>query len=607
MSDREFIDGAKSGVYLGAKVDVGSLRRRGDGVFVRRRRVPGRGPIAGRAASFFIASMLGAGSVRAAYPFQTRQELLDDILECLTAVPSGRGCCAAGHCSNAGNVEMPDWDVSGITDMVGLFFAGDMMSSAHGENGGVAFDEFNVDISRWDVSSVTDMSEMFKGAAAFNHPLEMWDVSSVTDMSAVFCGASAFNQPLARWNVSSVTEMSGMFWGASAFNRPLEAWNVASVVNMGDMFRNAAVFNQPLASWDVSSVYVSPRMFMGASAFNQNLSAWDVSSGTEMSEMFKGATNFNRDITGWSTPHISQSESQSMFEGATAWLATYYPLTQGSVDGPPSRWVPPYQFQSKQELVDEIHECLTAVPSGAGCCAAGHCSYAGSVEMPYWDVSRVTDMRDLFFAGDSVSTTHGENGGVAFDEFNVDISRWDVSSVVNMYEMFRGAAGFNQPLDAWDVSSVTDMSAVFWGASAFNQPLASWNVSSVMSMGYMFHDASSFDRDITGWSTPSLTSSYYMFDGATAWLEKYASSVPGSNDGPPSRWTSLAPPSTPNGAPNGNSSSPGDNPGPASPPPPPPSPPRVLVTDDDSGTSRGRSFSVYLAVASASSVATLRR
>ena len=223
--------------------------------------------------------------------------------------------------------------------------------------------------------------------------------------------------------------------------------------------------------------------------------------------------------------------------------------------------------------------------------------------MPYWDVSRITNMVDLFYAGESDSLTHGENGGVAFDEFNVDISRWDVSSVFDMYGMFIGAAAFNQPLDAWDVSSVTAMTGMFWGASAFNQPLASWNVSSVMHMDVMFSGASSFDHDITGWSTPSLASSDAMFEGATAWMEKYASSVPDSSDGPPSRWTPIAPPS----APNGDSPSPGDDLGPASPPPPPPSPPRVLVTDDDSGTSRVRSFSVYLAVASASSVATLRR
>ena len=205
-----------------------------------------------------------------------------------------------------------------------------------------------------------------------------------------------------------------------------------------------------------------------------------------------------------------------------------------------------YPFQTKEELLGDILECLTAVPSGRGCCAAGHCSNAGNVEMPDWDVSRITDMRDLFFAGDSLSTTHGENGGVAFDEFNVDISRWDVSSVVNMYYMFRGAAAFNQPLDAWDVSSVTDMSGVFWGASAFNQPLSSWNVVSVMSMDQMFNDAASFDHDITGWSTPSLASSLAMFHGATAWLEKYTSPVPDS-DGPPSRW--IPPPSAPNSAP----------------------------------------------------------
>ena len=60
-----------------------------------------------------------------------------------------------------------------------------------------------------------------------------------------------------------------------------------------------------------------------------------------------------------------------------------------------------------------------------------------------WDVSRVTDMSDMF--------RHGR----LFDE---DISKWDVSSLQNMNGMFWGASWFNGDLSKWDVSRVTDMS-----------------------------------------------------------------------------------------------------------------------------------------------------
>ena len=43
------------------------------------------------------------------------------------------------------------------------------------------------------------------------------------------------------------------------------------------------------------------------------------------------------------------------------------------------------------------------------------------------------------------------------------ISTWDVSRVTDMRELFKDHSSFNQSLDGWDVSSVTDMSYMFYG------------------------------------------------------------------------------------------------------------------------------------------------
>ena len=42
------------------------------------------------------------------------------------------------------------------------------------------------------------------------------------------------------------------------------------------------------------------------------------------------------------------------------------------------------------------------------------------------------------------------------------ISAWDVSRVTNMQELFLGKRVFDQPIGSWDVSSVTDMSGMFY-------------------------------------------------------------------------------------------------------------------------------------------------
>ena len=124
---------------------------------------------------------------------------------CLSAVPSGEACCStdtncadpsSARCGSAGCVDMPEWDVSLVTDMSQLFRDKS---------------QFNADISAWDTSQVTDMGYMFYGAAVFNGAVGTWDTSQVQSLSDMFRGAAAFNQDIGNWNTSQVTNMASMF------------------------------------------------------------------------------------------------------------------------------------------------------------------------------------------------------------------------------------------------------------------------------------------------------------------------------------------------------------------------------------------------------------
>jgi len=113
-----------------------------------------------------------------------------------------------------------------------------------------------------------------------------------------------------------------------------------------------------------------------------------------------------------------------------------------------------------------------------------------------WDVSPIMDMSELF---------KGKNS------FNDDISAWDVSRVTTMQGMFEEANAFNHPLKKWDVSSVTDMSNMFAFAYPFNQPLNDWVVSRVTTMAYMFFDAEAFNQPLNDWDVSSVTDMSWMF------------------------------------------------------------------------------------------------
>ncbi|MGN7888320.1 BspA family leucine-rich repeat surface protein [Dyadobacter sp. 22481] len=118
-----------------------------------------------------------------------------------------------------------------------------------------------------------------------------------------------------------------------------------------------------------------------------------------------------------------------------------------------------------------------------------------------WDVSNVTDMFSLFFAA---------------TVFNQPLNSWDVSNVANFGGMFYYASSFDQPLDSWSVSTATDMNSMFTFASAFNQPLNGWDVSNVTTTQYMFYGAPAFNQSLDAWDMSKVTAAHYMFNGAAA-------------------------------------------------------------------------------------------
>jgi len=74
-------------------------------------------------------------------------------------------------------------------------------------------------------------------------------------------------------------------------------------------------------------------------------------------------------------------------------------------------------------------------------------------------------------------------------QFNQDISGWDVSSLGHMEGMFQDAASFNQDISSWDVSSVTNWSNTFSGANG----LSEYNLCAIHSSWSVQNDAWPYD------------------------------------------------------------------------------------------------------------------
>jgi len=95
---------------------------------------------------------------------------------------------------------------------------------------------------------------------------------------------------------------------------------------------------------------------------------------------------------------------------------------------------------------------------------------------------------------------------------NKKIGRWDVSRVTDMSELFKGARYFDEPLDDWNTENVTNMSGMFYAARYFNKKLK-FNTSKVRNMSEMFSSAYSFDQDLN-FDTSEVTDMNLMFSRA---------------------------------------------------------------------------------------------
>jgi len=128
-------------------------------------------------------------------------------------------------------------------------------------------------------------------------------------------------------------------------------------------------------------------------------------------------------------------------------------------------------------------------------------SMVGNDSFNNWDISTVVTLENMFKGASS---------------FNAPIGSWDVTNAPVLRFMFDGASSFNQELSNWDISNYNNLEHLFYNASAFNQNLSSWNVSNVQNFSGMFSSAKNFNGDISSWNTESATNMVAMFNGATA-------------------------------------------------------------------------------------------
>ena len=146
----------------------------------------------------------------------TDDNFLHAIQSCLNTNPSD------GLCAYSEYGQMPNWDVSRVTNMKSAF---------------LGKSSFRSNIGSWNTSQVTDMTSMFQSAGSFNQNIGDWDTSQVTDMTSMFQSAGSFNQDIGNWDTSRWWVWALCFMVRIFLTNTLAVGIRLNVESMASMFR----------------------------------------------------------------------------------------------------------------------------------------------------------------------------------------------------------------------------------------------------------------------------------------------------------------------------------------------------------------------------------
>lgn len=180
----------------------------------------------------------------------------------------------------------------------------------------------SVDFTGFDMSGITNMSGMFSGCSSLESVnLSGQDTSGVSSMEGMFANCTALKTVnLAGLDFSKVTTMGEMFYNCpSLVSVIVTEWGTPSLGSTISMFYGCSSLKAVnLAGLDTSNVAYMNRMFAGcASLESLNLSGFDTSHVTSMISMFEGCGKLEAlDVSSFNV--VGVSSMKSMFAGCSA-------------------------------------------------------------------------------------------------------------------------------------------------------------------------------------------------------------------------------------------------------------------------------------------------
>lgn len=251
------------------------------------------------------------------------------------------------------------------------------------------------------------------------------------------------------------------------------------------MFFDANSFRQDLSAWTIKQFAHTRHMFIGCPLYEMpdKLPRVEGTSSRVNAPQYKGV---NEDyIEKVSADDIKKQDTLIQEEIDIAVEHAIRGKYDPEFDIDLQQFIAVYKPKDRNELINVIAWFTQTM--------GNNCS------LNWIDTSEIRDMHSVFQVN---------------NQFNGDISKWDVSRVESMFQMFMGSE-FNGDISSWNVSKVADFAHMFRD-SKFNSDISKWNTKSAGTMFGMFGANRYFDQDISKWDVSNVNNFINMFYGASS-------------------------------------------------------------------------------------------
>lgn len=287
-----------------------------------------------------------------------------------------------------------------------------------------------LDVSTLDIDNVTNFQSAFhtfgRDVSSKIIGLENWNVSKATNLRKMFQNCHTLSElNVANWNVENAKDLSYTFYGCSSLKTiPVNNWNVENVEDLSYTFAWCSSLKTiPIDNWNTRKVRAMKATFVKCTSLESlNISNWDLSSCETIYTMFS-MNNYGEnpppitelDVSKWNVSNIK--EMGWAFYG----LAKLKELHLDNWD---------------VSKVEGFHHCFA------------HCHNLILHGIEHWDMS-------------SAKTTNAMLHGTPATFY--DLSKWDVSNVENMGQMFENCYNLVsiKGLEKWNTSNCKSFSEMF--------------------------------------------------------------------------------------------------------------------------------------------------